>query len=99
MTGALVHADGPVTLVGGGPVDPVQLAQALAIAPVAVGADGGGDVVLPGDRSFAAVIGDMDSLRDPDALRRCRLNGMAEDFSWERRIREYEALYRRAHGR
>lgn len=54
---------------GGGPVDPAQLAAALALAPVAAAADGGGDVALPGGRDFAAVIGDMDSLRDPAALR------------------------------
>ena len=36
---------------------------------MAVAADGGGDVVLPAGRRFAAVIGDMDSLLDPDALR------------------------------
>ena len=69
MSAALVQADEPVTLVGGGPVDPADLARALALAPVAVAADGGGDVALPGGRAFAAVIGDMDSLRNPDALR------------------------------
>jgi len=58
-----------VTLVGGGPVDPGQLAAALALAPEALGADGGGDVALPAGYRFAAVIGDMDSLRDPAALR------------------------------
>jgi thiamine pyrophosphokinase len=58
-----------VTLVGGGRVEPGQLAAALALAPEAVGADGGGDVALPDGRRFAAVIGDMDSLRDADALR------------------------------
>jgi thiamine pyrophosphokinase len=46
-----------------------ELAAALALAPEAVAADGGGDVPLPGGRAFAAVIGDMDSIRDPDALR------------------------------
>jgi thiamine pyrophosphokinase len=59
----------PVTLVGGGPVDPGHLEAALAIAPVAVAADGGGDLVLPGGRRFRAVIGDMDSLADPERLR------------------------------
>lgn len=36
---------------------------------MAVAADGGGNLALPGGREFAAVIGDMDSLRDPAALR------------------------------
>ena len=39
----LYHARGPVTLVGGGPVAPAELAAALALAPEAVAADGGGD--------------------------------------------------------
>lgn len=69
MSATLVRTTRPVTLVGGGPVDPAQLAAALAIAPVAVAADGGGDVALPGGRAFVAVIGDMDSLADPEALR------------------------------
>jgi thiamine pyrophosphokinase len=63
----LLHA-GPVTLVGGGPVDPRHLAAALALAPVAVAADGGGDLPLPEGRRFRAVIGDMDSLADPGRL-------------------------------
>ncbi len=69
MTATLLRAAGPVTLVGGGPVDPGQLAAALALAPEAVAADGGGDVVLPGGGAFAAVIGDMDSIRELGALR------------------------------
>ena len=41
-----------MTLVGGGPVAPRQLEAALALAPEAVAADGGGDVALPGGRAF-----------------------------------------------
>jgi thiamine pyrophosphokinase len=70
LTAPVLHrARGPVTLVGGGPIAPGQLAAALALAPEAVAADGGGDHALPGGREFAAVIGDMDSLRGLDALR------------------------------
>jgi thiamine pyrophosphokinase len=58
----LVRAAGPVTLVGGGPVGEATLAAALALAPEAVAADGGGDVALPAGFRFSAVIGDMDSL-------------------------------------
>lgn len=65
----LVQAETPVTLVGGGPVDPGHLAAALALAPVAVAADGGVDTPLPAARDFAAVIGDMDSARDLAAIR------------------------------
>ncbi len=67
MSRILYRSGRPVTLVGGGPVDARQLAAALVLAPEAVGADGGGDVPLPDGRAFAAVIGDMDSLRDPAA--------------------------------
>lgn len=69
MTGALVRSAEPVTLVGGGPVDAGQLALALTLAPAAVAADGGGDLPLPGGRDYAAVIGDLDSIRDVAALR------------------------------
>ena len=58
----------PVTLVGGGPVDAGSLGVALGLAPTAVAADGGADVVLPDRYGFRAVIGDMDSLRDRAAI-------------------------------
>jgi thiamine pyrophosphokinase len=60
--------DRPVTLVGGGPVTARQLARALALAPEAVAADGGGDLPLPAGQRFRAVIGDMDSLKGSAAL-------------------------------
>jgi thiamine pyrophosphokinase len=69
VTAPLLRAAAPVTLVGGGPVDPRHLAAALALAPVAVAADGGGDLPLPEGFRFRAVIGDMDSLADPKRLR------------------------------
>ncbi len=69
MTETLLRASGPVTLVGGGAVPPERLAAALSLAPVVVGADGGGDAALPPDVEFRMVIGDMDSLSDPAALR------------------------------
>jgi thiamine pyrophosphokinase len=65
----LYRAAGPVTLVGAGPVAPSQLEAALELAPEAVAADGGGNLALPGGHAFRAVIGDMDSLADPVALR------------------------------
>jgi thiamine pyrophosphokinase len=65
----LFRTDRPVTLVGGGPVPPGALPAALALAPEAIGADGGGDVLLPGTGRFRAVIGDLDSLRDGERLR------------------------------
>ena len=68
MTPVLYRSDRPVTLVGGGPVAPAELAAALALAPDAVAADGGGDVVLPAGFDFRAVIGDLDSLAGGAAL-------------------------------
>jgi len=65
----LYRASGPVTLVGGGPVDAAQLARVLALAPEAVAADGGGDTALPPGVPFRAVIGDMDSIKSAAALR------------------------------
>ena len=52
MTQILLRASDPVTLVGGGPVDPRQLEVALRLAPEAVAADGGGNLALPGGRRF-----------------------------------------------
>jgi thiamine pyrophosphokinase len=65
----LCRAQGPVTLVGGGPVDRRHLEAALALAPFAVAADGGGDLPLPAGFRFRTVIGDMDSLADAGGLR------------------------------
>lgn len=65
----LVDSPGPVTLIGGGPIPPGALDRALALAPTAVAADGGGDVALPAGHRLTAVIGDMDSLGDAGALR------------------------------
>jgi thiamine pyrophosphokinase len=59
--------DGPMAIVGGGAVDP-GLLQALAAKGVAlVGADGGGDAIGDAGLVPAAIIGDLDSLRDREA--------------------------------
>lgn len=65
----LIDSPRPVTLVGAGPIPPGALARALALAPLAVAADGGGNVALPAGHAFAAAVGDMDSLDDPEGLR------------------------------
>lgn len=65
----LVATARPVTLVGGGPVSPDALAVALARAPEVVAADSGALVSLPPGVMLRAVIGDMDSVPDPEALR------------------------------
>lgn len=64
----LIDSQRPVTLVGAGPIPPGALARALALAPLAVAADGGGNVALPAGHAFAAVVGDLDSLSDPEGL-------------------------------
>lgn len=69
MSATLFRSTQPVTLIGAGPVGAEALAAALAIAPEVVAADGGADVGLPSGHVLRAVIGDMDSLRDPEGLR------------------------------
>ena len=75
MKTRIVQSDGAVTLVGGGVLGADDLAEALALAPHLVAADGGAQAAL--DRGYAprAVIGDLDSLSDaaqaqlgPDAV-------------------------------
>lgn len=56
-----------MTLIGGGPVPPERLAEALRLAPEAYAADGGGDVAPPPGHRIRAIIGDMDSLADAGA--------------------------------
>lgn len=54
--------ESPVTLVGGGFLDAAMLAEAQALAPVLVAADGAADRLAAMGLTPAAVIGDMDSL-------------------------------------
>lgn len=54
----------PVTLIGGAPFDPADLAQALALAPVVTAADGGADNALAHGLVPAAVWGDLDSISE-----------------------------------
>ena len=51
-----------VTLIGGGTVDAADLAEALALAPDLVAADGGADRALALGHRPLAVVGDLDSL-------------------------------------
>ena len=54
----------PVTLIGGAPLDPADLAQALALAPVVAAADGGADTALANGLVPQAVWGDFDSISE-----------------------------------
>lgn len=62
MENILFRAKTPVTLVGGSGADRAVLAQALALAPTLVAADGGADHALAAGYAPQAVIGDMDSI-------------------------------------
>jgi thiamine pyrophosphokinase len=56
----------PVTLVGGGTVDRAMLDEARAVAPELVAADSGADRLATWRLVPAAVIGDMDSIAEPE---------------------------------
>jgi starch synthase len=45
-----------------------------------------------------ALVQALDAFADRDGWAKLVQNGMARDFSWERQIGEYEAVYRRALG-
>lgn len=69
MQDVIVHADAPVTLIGGGQADAATLSQVLALAPRLVAADGGAAHALAAGHMPEAVIGDMDSLTPEDRAR------------------------------
>jgi thiamine pyrophosphokinase len=60
----LVVFEGPVAIVGGGAVDPALLRELAARGVALVGADGGADAIGDAGLLPAAIIGDLDSLRD-----------------------------------
>jgi thiamine pyrophosphokinase len=60
----LFRSNGGVTLLGGGRLDPGDLAEALALAPRLIAADGGAAAALAAGLMPEAVYGDMDSLSD-----------------------------------
>jgi len=70
-----------VTLVGGGILGGTDLAEAMALAPTLVAADGGADHCVATGISPVAVIGDMDSVGVRDALPDTRFIEIAEQES------------------
>ena len=60
----------PVCLVGGGALNREMLEQALQHAPALVAADGAADRLAGWGLRPDAIVGDMDSISDPDAWRR-----------------------------
>ena len=63
MLSPFVDTPQGVTLIGGAPVCPSDLEEALTLAPILVGADGGADRAMAAGRRPDAVIGDLDSIR------------------------------------
>lgn len=59
----------PVCLVGGGALTRAMLDEAMAVAGVLIAADGAADRLTDWGLTPAAVIGDMDSINDPDHWR------------------------------
>ncbi|RRH73567.1 thiamine diphosphokinase [Falsigemmobacter faecalis] len=62
METKLVESLHGITLIGGGPVQPALMTEALALAPTVVAADGGADRAIKLGITPHAVIGDLDSL-------------------------------------
>lgn len=60
----MIVFEGPLAIVGGGAVDPALLVDLAERGVALVGADGGGDAIGDAGLLPAAIIGDLDSLRD-----------------------------------
>jgi len=65
MTVPILRFDRPVTLVGGGALDAGMLAEARALAPHIIAADGAADKLAAMGVMPEAIVGDMDSLLNP----------------------------------
>ena len=66
MQEPVLKVDGVLVIVGGGDVDVALLRQLAADGAHLVGADGGGDVIAAAGLVPEAIIGDLDSLIDPE---------------------------------
>lgn len=69
MIDPIVHAEAPITLVGGAEAAPSDLGAALELAPRCVAADSGAALALAAGVLPEAVIGDFDSIRPEDLAR------------------------------
>jgi thiamine pyrophosphokinase len=61
-----------VTLVGGGPVSRDMVERSLTLAPELVAADGGADRLAEWSMMPAGIVGDMDSIAEPERWRTAR---------------------------
>lgn len=77
---SIIHSKSPITLIGGGPVDGLQIAQSLKIAPLVVAADGGANNAADLSVPVHHIIGDMDSV-DLSRTRNAELHPIAEQLS------------------
>lgn len=82
METKLVESLHGITLIGGGPVPPALMTEALGLAPTVVAADGGADRAIKLGVSPRAVIGDLDSLSRAARQRFAdRLHRITEQYS------------------
>jgi thiamine pyrophosphokinase len=63
---AVLRFETPIAIVGGGSVEPALLRELDQRGVALVGADGGGDTIGDAGLTPAAIIGDLDSLRNRD---------------------------------
>lgn len=76
---AILSFDGLLLIVGGGPVDLELLRELYLTGAHLVGADGGADEIVRAGLMPEAIVGDMDSLNNPDGwLGRTRMLRLAE---------------------
>ncbi len=91
----IVSSREPVTLVGGGQVNPTDLDLAMSLAPSLVAADGGANQALAMGHMPEAVIGDFDSLTDKARAaipKECQYHISEQDSTdFEKALREISA--------
>lgn len=87
MTEPLYHSDDAILLIGGAPVSSAQLAAARRYATHVVAADGGALRAKAQGLEPKAIIGDLDSLPDPELW---RANGIAVHHIAEQMTTDFE---------
>lgn len=97
MNHPIVESPGGITLIAGGPVSAPVIAQAVALAPTVVAADGGAGRALRAGLMPRAVIGDFDSITPAAraAIPADRLHPVAEQDStdFDKALRHIRARF------